>query len=341
MDTLTCGICLDQLKVPVATPCGHLCCEACLTSYIEASADALHSSCPTCRATFTIAIPDLRFVPKKYHPFLLPSIRRVFISPNAHASADVESQRELRAEVARLTDKIDALVRDKALLMDRCEAAIRASQAHAQGERDERLAKERLEREMRDLRKKYECVKGKYKALKARHDDVRASELTRHMKRTSSQAALDSFSYSASSSTDSLSLPAVPEREVAAESSTAVHRPILRIPKRPRLLGSPFDLSKRIETRQAAMSMRVRRFDDSDRDEDDDDEEEGHSGLRSSDLSSSVGSSSGPQRSGLPEGDIFSPRQGDGTRGGLFAHARRVGAGSVFNGGWLLSPEDA
>ncbi|KAI9062719.1 hypothetical protein FKP32DRAFT_1573836 [Trametes sanguinea] len=168
MDTLTCGICLDQLKVPVATPCGHLCCEACLTSYIEASADALHASCPTCRATFTIAIPDLRFVPKKYHPFLLPSIRRVFISPNANASADVESQRELRAEVARLTDKIDALVRDKALLMDRCEAAIRASQAHAQGERDERLAKERLEREIWDLRKKYEGVKGKYKALKAR-----------------------------------------------------------------------------------------------------------------------------------------------------------------------------
>ncbi|OJT03300.1 hypothetical protein TRAPUB_6078 [Trametes pubescens] len=190
MDALTCGICLDQLKVPVATPCGHLCCEACLTSYIEASADALSASCPTCRASFSIgasrdrlhqprrpslslppapAIPDLRFVPKKYHSYILPSIRRVFISPNAHPDPDVaaESQRELRAQVARLTDKIDALVQDKALLMDRCEAAIRASQAHAQGERDERLAKERLDRDMRDLRKKYDGLKGKYKTLRA------------------------------------------------------------------------------------------------------------------------------------------------------------------------------
>ncbi|KAI8969363.1 hypothetical protein BD414DRAFT_428737 [Trametes punicea] len=167
MDALTCGICLDEVKVPVATPCGHLCCEACLTSYIEASADALSASCPSCRAPFSIAIPDLRFVPKKYHTLILPSIRRVFISPNADTSSGGESQRELRAQVASLTDKIDALVRDKALLMDRCEAAIRASQAHAQGERDERLAKERLERDLRDLRKKYEGLKGKYQALKA------------------------------------------------------------------------------------------------------------------------------------------------------------------------------
>ncbi|KAH9893211.1 hypothetical protein C8Q73DRAFT_647407 [Cubamyces lactineus] len=165
MDALTCGICLEQLKIPVCTPCGHLCCEACLTAYIEASADAMNASCPTCRAPFTIAIPDLRFVPKKYHTLILPSIRRVFIFPNGGAS--LESQHELRAQVARLTEKIDALVEDRATLMDRCEAAIRASQIHAQGERDERLEKERLHRELRDLRKKYENVKGRYKTLKA------------------------------------------------------------------------------------------------------------------------------------------------------------------------------
>ena len=117
------------------------------------------------RLELRLAIPDLRFVPKKYHTLILPSIRRVFISPNA--SASIESQHELRAQVARLTEKIDALVEDKATLMDRCEAAIRASQIHAQGERDERLEKERLQRELRDLRKKYENVKGKYKTLKA------------------------------------------------------------------------------------------------------------------------------------------------------------------------------
>ncbi|KAI0831905.1 hypothetical protein BC628DRAFT_1310830 [Trametes gibbosa] len=168
MDALTCGICLESLRVPVSTPCGHLCCEACLTSYIEASPDALNASCPSCRASFSIAIPDLRFVPKKYHSLILPSIRRVFISQSAQPDPDPapDSHHDLRTQVARLTDKIDALVQDKALLVDRCDASIRASQAHAQRERDERLAKERLERDLRALRKKYDGLKGKYNALK-------------------------------------------------------------------------------------------------------------------------------------------------------------------------------
>ncbi|KAI0630812.1 hypothetical protein C8Q77DRAFT_1135352 [Trametes polyzona] len=348
MDALSCGICLDVLRVPVSTPCGHLCCEACLTSYIEASADALNASCPTCRASFSIAIPDLRFVPKKYHSLILPSIRRVFISPNAQhdAEAAVESQRELRAQVARLTDKIDGLVQDKALLMDRCEAAIRASQVHAQGERDERLAKEKLDRDMRDLRKKYESLKGKYKTLKAIHDNA-SSTAAKHMKRTSSQAALDNVSYSASSSTDSLTLPSVPERGPAAASSStsegaAAPRPILRIPKRPRLLGSPFDLSKRIESRRDPPGApRVRRIghgDDFNFDHSsDEDEGYGTGSLRPLDLSSSAGSSTGPERSGLPRGDVFSPAR----RGGdLFSRAGRTRSGAAFNAGWLLTPED-
>ncbi|KAI0369735.1 hypothetical protein BV20DRAFT_1020009 [Pilatotrama ljubarskyi] len=354
MDALTCGICLDQLKVPVSTPCGHLCCEACLTSYIEASEDALNASCPTCRASFSIAIPDLRFVPKKYHSLILPSIRRVFISPNAQPAPAPDAAAELRAEVARLTDKIDALVHDKTLLMDRCEAAQRASHAHAQGERDERLAKERLQREMRELRAKYEGLKGKYKTLKAIHTNDTS---TKHLhKRTSSQAALDnSFSYGApsSSSTDSLTLPAVTEQRSSAASGPAGpgQRPILRIPKRPRLLGSPFDLSKRIESRQATatvtMTRRTSMLVDSDEDEDD---ERGGRGLRASDMSlsssagstSSMGSGPGPQRSGLPTGDIFSPRRSlGGGRNSLFGGGYPGRASARFNAGWLLSPEDA
>ncbi|KAI0694570.1 hypothetical protein C8T65DRAFT_55075 [Cerioporus squamosus] len=181
MDSLTCGICLDNLRVPVSTPCGHLCCEACLTSYIEASADALTASCPTCRAAFPITIPDLRVVPKKYHSFIIPSIRRVFLPTDDDAPEQAgpsQSRRDLVAQIAALNEKVANLVSDKSLLMDRCEATIRASHVHAQHERDERLAKEQLardlqlakerhEREMRELRKKYECVKGKYKALKA------------------------------------------------------------------------------------------------------------------------------------------------------------------------------
>lgn len=129
---------------------------------------------PQCR---NIAIPDLRFVPKKYHS-LTSGVRRVFISTDADGTRVHPDDAGLRAQIASLIEKVSGLERDKMLLMDRCEAAIRASHAHAQGERDERLEKDRLEREnrelnrkhqieMRELRKKYECVKGKYKALKA------------------------------------------------------------------------------------------------------------------------------------------------------------------------------
>lgn len=168
-------------------------------SYIETSADAMNTSCPTCRAPFTIgtflnhprsripnaslthehanaAIPDLRFVPKKYHTLILPSIRRVFIADASDNGAQQQllgsasttnTNRELRAQIATFTDNLNALVRDKGLLMDRCEAAIRARDVHAQGERSIRLDKERLDRELKDLRHKYDSVKGKYKALKA------------------------------------------------------------------------------------------------------------------------------------------------------------------------------
>ena len=146
---------------------------------------------PFVRTFIHAAIPDLRFVPKKYHTLIIPSIRRVFIAdsselaappspstspssshanPNPNptqSSVAANTNRELRAQIAALTDKAAALERDKALLMDRCEAAIRARDAHAQGERDRRLEKERLESELKELRRKYEGVKGRYRAFKA------------------------------------------------------------------------------------------------------------------------------------------------------------------------------
>ncbi|OJT03299.1 hypothetical protein TRAPUB_6077 [Trametes pubescens] len=170
------------------------------------------------------------------------------------------------------------------------------------------------------------------------------------MKRTSTQAALDNVPYSASSSTDSLILPGGdPAAGSSSDATAAAPRPILRIPKRPRLLGSPFDLSKRLESRCVPGAPRIRRTaHSSDYSLQEDDDEDEHSMLRASDLSSSVGSSmsmssggsGGPQRSGLPMGDIFSPRR---RGGGVEAPARLSYAGRPrpFNAGWLLSPEDA
>ena len=68
--------------------------------------------------------------------------------------------------MARLEERVKGLENDKTLLIERCEASIKASSKHAEGERDARLECERLRREMQELRKKYDSLKGRYKEHK-------------------------------------------------------------------------------------------------------------------------------------------------------------------------------
>ena len=99
-------------------------------------------------------------MPAKYHKFIIPSVRRVFLDNPA------ESNKALKANVARLEERVRNPEKDKTLLMDRCEASMAASSKHAEGERDARMACEALRREMQDLRKKYDGLKGRYKEHK-------------------------------------------------------------------------------------------------------------------------------------------------------------------------------
>ncbi|KAK0437994.1 hypothetical protein EV421DRAFT_1972353 [Armillaria borealis] len=83
-------------RYPVVT--GHVYCLKCIPDHISSSSpDGFTASCPTCRTEFPIVLPEvsassfrvsvfsslpqLHSLPNKFHRYVTPSIRRVFIEP--------------------------------------------------------------------------------------------------------------------------------------------------------------------------------------------------------------------------------------------------------------------
>ncbi|KAK0466858.1 uncharacterized protein EV420DRAFT_1505792 [Desarmillaria tabescens] len=69
--------------------CGHIYCLKCVSDYIlSSSLDGFTASCPTCRTKFCIGenlslSESLKSLPKQFHRYITPSIRRVFVEPEA------------------------------------------------------------------------------------------------------------------------------------------------------------------------------------------------------------------------------------------------------------------
>lgn len=170
MSELTCGICLDDLKSPVSTPCGHLHCKRCMHEHVKSGTDAIQSTCPTCRTPFYTVTLDPTFVPAKYQPFIVPAIRRIYLNtdPSRASAASRQLQEQLTAfkkENEDLTSKLKGRDRDIKLLMTKCESTISAAATHAKGERDARLENKRLRQEMNRLMGRYEALQVKISGL--------------------------------------------------------------------------------------------------------------------------------------------------------------------------------
>ncbi|KDR80836.1 hypothetical protein GALMADRAFT_241306 [Galerina marginata CBS 339.88] len=139
-----CSICLSNYRDPVCLPCGHLYCKKCLTDHVNVPTNReMTSTCPDCRATFNIAIPDLTYLPQKYHQFISHAVRRVFVD----FAPDAALQKKLKQTEKTLLMK----TRGEEALMKRCESLTAALDAHRTGEREATERIEELEEQLMDL----------------------------------------------------------------------------------------------------------------------------------------------------------------------------------------------
>ncbi|KAF5316475.1 hypothetical protein D9619_006702 [Psilocybe cf. subviscida] len=145
---LNCSICLSRFSHPTSLPCGHIYCKKCIVEYVNSpSNDGLDASCPECRATFQTAMPDLTYLPKKYHAFIAPALRRVYIDFSAHH----ELEKRLRTAEKRLESR-------KAMeesLLTRCEGLTAALDEHRRGEAEANATLEELREKLDEVEEDY------------------------------------------------------------------------------------------------------------------------------------------------------------------------------------------
>jgi outer membrane murein-binding lipoprotein Lpp len=106
--------------------------------------------------------PDMSIVPRKYHAFMMPSLRRVYLGDGEDNKARIES---LSTEISTLKARVGALHRDNGLLMGRCESAHSTISRLALAERDARLALNKATKDLRLANQTLESLRKEYRIL--------------------------------------------------------------------------------------------------------------------------------------------------------------------------------
>lgn len=151
---------------------GHVHCERCLRAHISSGVEALKSWCPTCRKAFHIgfdlchsiynkadlfstATPDFAFVPQKYHDFILPSVRKIYM--------DIPSVAATTREIDALTKRLEGFAKENEHLRQRC-MGYRRRLEDMESEKCAIIEQEgEARQEALDLRKKYDSLKKRYR----------------------------------------------------------------------------------------------------------------------------------------------------------------------------------
>lgn len=105
----------------------------------------------------------MTLIPKKYHVFISPSLRRVYLGDGEDTSRAVIDG--LNAEITLLKARVGTLKRDKDLLMDRCEAAQSTASRLAADERAARLELAKERNEARDANVALKLLRVKHRSL--------------------------------------------------------------------------------------------------------------------------------------------------------------------------------
>lgn len=107
----------------------------------------------------------MALIPKKYHVFISPSLRRVYMADGEDTSRAVIE--DLNTQITVLKARVGTLKRDKELLMDRCETAQSAASRLTADERAARIELAEAKNEVRLTNSIFKNLKAAYLNLES------------------------------------------------------------------------------------------------------------------------------------------------------------------------------